>query len=70
MNKKTYVLDTNVLIQDPDSIFKFEDNNVVLSGTTIDELDRLKKYQGEVGYSARKASRNILLKPNACFLRE
>ena len=59
MNKKTYVLDTNVLIQDPDSIFKFEDNNVVLSGTTIDELDRLKKYQGEVGYSARKASRNI-----------
>ena len=36
MNKKTYVLDTNVLIQDPDSIFKFEDNNVVLSGSTKD----------------------------------
>ena len=30
-NMKTYLLDTNVLIQDPDSIFKFEDNEVVIS---------------------------------------
>lgn len=59
MAKKTYVLDTNVLIQDPESIFKFEDNDVVLADVTIEELDRLKKSPGEVGYCARRASRNI-----------
>lgn len=57
--KKTYVLDTNVLIQDPESLFKFQDNDVVLADVTIEELDNLKKAQGEVGYSARKASRLI-----------
>lgn len=57
--KKTYVLDTNVLIQDPDSLFKFQNNDVVLADVTIEELDNLKKAQGEVGYSARKASRYI-----------
>ena len=55
MAKKTYVLDTNVLIQDPESIFKFEDNDVVLADVTIEELDRLKKSPGEVGYCARIA---------------
>ena len=36
--KKTYVLDTNVLIQDPESLFKFQDNDVVLADVTIEEM--------------------------------
>lgn len=57
--KKIYVLDTNVLIQDPESIYKFEDNEVVLPDTVIEELDRLKNKTGELGYISRKCIREI-----------
>ena len=40
---KTYLLDTNVLIQDPEAIFKFYDNEVVIPDIVIEELDKLKK---------------------------
>ncbi len=56
---KNFVLDTNVLIHDPASIFSFEDNNVVLPITVIEELDGLKKFHDERGKSARSASRRI-----------
>lgn len=57
--KKTYVLDTNVLIHDPESVFKFEDNHVVIPITVVEELDRLKKGHGDIPFSARKALRII-----------
>ncbi|MEN8446463.1 MAG: PIN domain-containing protein, partial [Cyanobacteria bacterium J06555_13] len=38
--KKIYVLDTNVLLHDPNAMLRFEDNEVVLPITTIEELDR------------------------------
>ena len=57
--KKIYVLDTNVLIHDPESIFKFEDNDIVLPLTVIEELDGLKKGHGEIAYSARQALKII-----------
>ncbi|MBI5213614.1 MAG: PhoH family protein [Nitrospirae bacterium] len=57
--KKTFVLDTNVLIHDPESIFKFEENNVVIPMPVIEELDKLKKGHGEIAYSARHALKNI-----------
>lgn len=57
--KKIYVLDTNVLIQDPEAIYKFEDNDVVLPDTVIEELDRLKGRDGDIGYIARKCIREI-----------
>ncbi|MEO1404720.1 MAG: PIN domain-containing protein, partial [Cyanobacteria bacterium J06635_1] len=41
--KKTFVLDTNVLLHDPSAIKRFEDNEVVLPITIIEELDRFKK---------------------------
>jgi len=41
--KKTFVLDTNVLIHDPECIYKFEDNDVVIPISVIEELDSLKK---------------------------
>jgi PhoH-like ATPase len=57
--KKTFVLDTNVLIHDPDSIYSFNDNNVVLPLTVIEELDGLKKFPDERGRNARRATRKL-----------
>lgn len=59
MNKKIYLLDTNVLIQDPDAIYKFNENDVVISDIVIEELDKLKKKDGDIGYNARQSIRNI-----------
>jgi PhoH-like ATPase len=57
--KKTYVLDTNVLLQNPNSIFMFDDNEVIITDATIQELDKFKKEKGDRGYNAREAIRNI-----------
>ncbi len=51
---KNYVLDTNILIQNPNSIFGFEDNNIWITGTTLQELDGKKTAPGETGYCARE----------------
>jgi PhoH-like ATPase len=59
MSKKVYVLDTNVLIHDPESIYKFEENMVVIPFRVIEELDHLKKGTGEIAYSARQVLRDI-----------
>ncbi len=55
----TYVLDTNVLLHDPQAIFKFADNTVVIPLTVIEEIDRFKKEQSETGRNARQISRMI-----------
>ena len=44
---KTYVIDTNVLIQAPYALECFEDNNLVLPLVVLEELDGLKKAEGE-----------------------
>ncbi len=59
MAKKNYVLDTNVLIYEPNALFMFEDNDLFISPVTLRELNNLKTRDGEAGYSARRA-RNIL----------
>jgi len=56
---KNYVLDTNVLLHDPQAIYKFSDNNVILPLTVIEEIDRFKKDQSETGRNARQISRTI-----------
>lgn len=59
-NKKTnklFVLDTNVLIYDPHSLFRFADNDIFLPMTTIEELDHNKKGPSDVARSCRQASR-------------
>ena len=38
---KTFVLDTNVLLHDPQSIFKFEDNNLAIPVEVLEELDAI-----------------------------
>lgn len=55
--KKIFVLDTNVLLHDPKSIFSFEDNDVVIPIVVIEELDKFKKGVDEVGRNARQVSR-------------
>lgn len=56
---KTFVLDTNVLLHDPDSLFSFKDNKVVLPMVVIEELDNFKKLNDERGRSARLVSRSL-----------
>src|SRR5699024_1166459 len=56
---KTYVLDTNVLIQAPYALYCFEDNKVVIPLVVLEELDGLKKGEGETGANAREAIRNL-----------
>ena len=55
--KKNYVLDTNVLLHDPDALVGFEDNNVTIPITVIEEIDRFKKNGDEIGRNARYVSR-------------
>jgi PhoH-like ATPase len=59
LGKKIYVLDTNVLLQDPYSIFSFEDNEVVIPAVVLEEVDSKKRYMDEVGRNARQVSKLI-----------
>ncbi|MEI6305697.1 MAG: PIN domain-containing protein, partial [Deltaproteobacteria bacterium] len=54
---KNFVLDTNVLLHDPQSLFKFQDNCVIIPITVIEEIDRFKKDMNETGRNARMISR-------------
>src|SRR5512139_2823735 len=57
--KKTFVLDTNVLLHDPNSPFSFADGDVVIPIAVIEEIDRFKKEMTEVGRNARAVSRAL-----------
>ena len=59
MLKKAFVLDTNVLIHDPNALTSFEDNDLVIPLTVMKELDGLKKGNDEVARSSRYISRII-----------
>lgn len=54
---KNFVIDTNLLIGNPNVIFGFADNNVYITGTTLQELDKHKHDSGERGYNARETGR-------------
>jgi PhoH-like ATPase len=55
---KTFVLDTNVLIHDPQSIYKFEENNLAIPVEVLEELDAIKTEQStERGRNARRVHR-------------
>ncbi|MDY0197581.1 MAG: PhoH family protein [Tenuifilaceae bacterium] len=59
MSKKTYVIDSNVLIHDPRCIFKFDEHDIKIPIVVLEELDKLKKDSREVGRSARVVTRYI-----------
>lgn len=54
---KTYVLDTNVLLIDANSIFAFDDNNVIIPLVVLEELDRHKTKLDDIGRNARQVCR-------------
>lgn len=56
---KSYVIDTNILIQAPYALQCFEENNVILPLVVLEELDGLKKAEGERGANARRAIRYL-----------
>lgn len=56
---KTFVVDTNVLLHDPQSVQKFADNHVVIPVDVLGELDRFKNEQSERGANARNVHRTL-----------
>ena len=56
-NVKLFVLDTNVLMHDPTSLFRFEEHDIYIPMATLEELDDNKKGMSEVARNARQASR-------------
>jgi len=56
---KTFILDTNILLHNPESIFSFADNEVVIPSAVIEEIDNQKKRQDEIGRNARVVSHEL-----------
>tara|TARA_B100000073_G_C23744389_1_gene574660 strand:- start:868 stop:2259 length:1392 start_codon:yes stop_codon:yes gene_type:complete len=57
MTRKVIILDTNVLLHDPESIFHFANDNVIIPIQVVEEIDRFKKDPSEKGRNARRVSR-------------
>lgn len=56
---KNYILDTNVLLHDPNSLLNFEENSVLIPIEVIEEIDRFKRESSELGQNARAVSRML-----------
>ncbi|HEX4343907.1 MAG TPA: PhoH family protein [Verrucomicrobiae bacterium] len=56
---KNYILDTNVLLHDPNSLLNFHENNVLVPIEVIEEIDRFKREATELGQNARAVSRML-----------
>ncbi|XEC96850.1 PhoH family protein [Paenibacillus tarimensis] len=54
---KIFVLDTNVLLHDPQAIYAFDDNEVVIPAVVLEEIDSKKRLADELGRNARSVSR-------------
>ncbi|QWF71370.1 PhoH family protein [Methylomonas paludis] len=57
VGKKLFVLDTNVLMHDPTSIFRFQEHNVFIPMVVLEELDHAKKGLSDVSRNVRQVSR-------------
>jgi PhoH-like ATPase len=56
---KNYIIDTNVLLHDPNSLLSFEENSVLIPIEVIEEIDRFKRESSELGQNARMVSRML-----------
>jgi PhoH-like ATPase len=56
---KNFVLDTNVLLHNPNAIFVFQEHNVIIPFTVIEELDRMKRKDDDLGRNARECIRHL-----------
>ncbi|MEJ2141142.1 MAG: PhoH family protein [Gammaproteobacteria bacterium] len=59
MNKRLFVIDSNVLMHDPSSLFRFQEHDLFIPMMVLEELDHNKKGRSEVARNARQASRFI-----------
>ncbi len=59
MTAKNFILDTNVVLYDPNAIFSFEDNNVIIPIWVMEEIDVFKKDVNDTGRNAREFSRHL-----------
>ena len=57
--KKTFVLDTNILLHNPEALSLFEDNTIVLPITVLEELDKFKTNNDELGRNSRYVIREL-----------
>lgn len=55
--RKNYILDANILLHDPNSLFQFADNTVLIPVAVIREIDQFKKERTDRGYNARAVVR-------------
>ncbi len=58
-SKKTFVLDTNVILHDFNAIYHFEENNIVLPIVVLEELDKFKKGNDTINFHARQFMREL-----------
>lgn len=56
---KNYILDTNVLLHDPNSLMSFQENNVLIPIEVIEEIDKFKRESSDLGQNARTVSRTL-----------
>lgn len=59
VTRKTFIIDTNVLLHDPDCIKKFKENDVIIPLIVLEELDGMKRQSDELGKNARHIVRYI-----------
>ncbi len=55
--KKTFVLDTNVILQTPYSLYQFDEHDIVIADIVLEELDKFKSESSDLGAHAREAAR-------------
>jgi PhoH-like ATPase len=58
-NKKTFVLDTNVILHDYSSIYNFQDNDIVIPIVVLEELDKFKRGNDQIHFHAREFAREL-----------
>lgn len=58
-DSKTFVLDTNVLLHTPNALFSFADNHVVIPMMVLEELDKFKTKNNELGRNSREVARSL-----------
>ncbi len=59
MARKTYIVDTNVILHDAESLKTFGSHDVVIPGCVIEELDGMKRFNDQIGRNARQAMRFV-----------
>lgn len=59
MSRQSFVIDTNVLLHDPEAIKRFKNNDVVIPLVVLEELDTMKRLSDELGKNARHVMRYI-----------